>query len=229
MPTQHFSDVRAWVFDLDNTLYPPEVRLFDQIEVRMTNWVMSALNVARAEANHLRRHYWQAYGTTLAGLMAEHDVDPGPYLNEVHDIDLSHLQPDPVLAAQIAALPGRKFVYTNGCAPYANRVLAACGLDNVFDAVFGIEHAGFLPKPSRAAYEAIFAVAGIEARNSAMFEDEARNLDAPNDMGMRTVHVAAVPQPAAHIHFHTSDLANFLSQIGKAHFPQPGDETMRLR
>ncbi len=226
MVAQHFSNVRAWVFDLDNTLYPPDARLFDQIEVRMTRWVMSELNVAQAEADRLRRHYWQAYGTTLAGLMAEHDVDPGPYLNEVHDIDLSELQPDPRLAARIADLPGRKIVYTNGCAPYANRVLAALGLDDVFDAVFGIEHAGFLAKPNRAAYEAIFAVAQIDARNGAIFEDDPRNLAAPRKMGMRTVHVAKVSRPAPHIHHHTSDLAKFLALIGKAHYFRPAGRTM---
>jgi putative hydrolase of the HAD superfamily len=211
-----FENVRSWVFDLDNTLYAPEARLFDQIEVRMTTWVMAALDLARTEADTLRRKYWRAYGTTLAGLMAEHDVDPGPYLNEVHDIDLSHLRPDPGLAARIADLPGRKFVFTNGCAPYANRVLAARGLDNVIDAVFGVEHAGFQPKPNRAAYEAFFATARIDPRFGAMFEDDPRNLAAPHQMGMRTVHVADHAHPAPHIHHHTSDLTEFLTGIGDA-------------
>jgi len=226
MEAQHFSNVRDWVFDLDNTLYPRDARLFDQIEVKMTRWVMSALNVAQAEADHLRRHYWQVYGTTLAGLMAEHDVDPGPYLHEVHDIDLHALQPDPALAARIADLPGRRIVYTNGCAPYANRVLAALGLDNVFDAVFGIEHAGFLAKPRRAAFEAIFATAGIDARNGAIFEDDPRNLAAPHEMGMRTVLVAKVSLSAPHIHHHTSDLAKFLAPFGMAHHSPPAGRTM---
>ena len=117
MPKQQFSHVTAWVFDLDNTLYPPHMRLFDQIEVRMTDWVMQALQVDRARADHLRAYYWQTYGTTLAGLMREHDVDPGPYLTDVHDMDFSVLSPDPGLAQSISALPGRKIIYTNGCAP----------------------------------------------------------------------------------------------------------------
>ena len=135
MPAASFSHVRGWVFDLDNTLYPPSARLFDQIERRMTGWVMERLGVPRDEADRLRRHYWQSYGTTLAGLMAEHDVDPGPYLAHVHDIALDHLQADMILAARIRALPGRKIVHTNGCAPYARRVLAARGLADIFDAV----------------------------------------------------------------------------------------------
>ena len=213
MVAEHFTHVRAWVFDLDNTLYPPEARLFDQIEVRMTAWVMQALGVDRAEADRLRRHYWHSYGTTLAGLMTEHGVDPGPYLDEVHDISLDHLAPAPDLAARIAALPGRRIVYTNACRPYAERVIAARGLSGLFDAVYGVEHAGFRPKPERAAFETIFAADGIDPARAAMFEDDPRNLAAPHAMGMRTVHVAADPHPAPHIHHHTPDLSDFLGQL----------------
>lgn len=209
-----FGHVDVWVFDLDNTLYPPAARLFDQIEVRMTAWVQAALGVDRAEADRLRAQYWRQYGTTLAGLMAEHGVDPGPYLAEVHDIDLSVLAPDPDLAARIAALPGRRVVYTNGCAPYARRVLAARGLSGAFDAVYGVEHAGFLPKPDRAAFETVFAAGGIDPRRAAMFEDDVRNLAAPHAMGMATVHVAPEPDPQPHIAHHTHDLAAFLAALG---------------
>ncbi|MFV2002205.1 MAG: pyrimidine 5'-nucleotidase [Paracoccaceae bacterium] len=213
MKAAKFRDIRHWVFDLDNTLYAPDGRLFAQIEVKMTDWVMSALNVARAEADRLRTHYWQKYGTTLAGLMAEHNVDPAPYLNEVHDIDLGHLRPDRELAAAIAALPGRKIVYTNGSAPYAARVLAARGLSGVFDAVYGVEQANFLPKPQRAAFQTIFERGGTDPRIGAMFEDEPRNLAAPHQMGMLCVHVAPKPSPAPHIHYHTANLAEFLSTV----------------
>lgn len=209
-----FAHVNVWVFDLDNTLYPPAARLFDQIEVRMTAWVQEALGVARDEADRLRAHYWRHYGTTLAGLMAEHGVDPAPYLTHVHDIDFSVLSPDPVLAARIAALPGRRVVYTNGCRPYAQRVLAARGLAGVFDAVYGVEHAGFRPKPERAAFETVFAADGIDPARAAMFEDDARNLAAPHAMGMATVHVAPAPAPAPHIAHHTDDLSGFLAMLG---------------
>lgn len=208
-----FAHIRTWVFDLDNTLYPPEARLFDLIEVRMTAWVMRALSVDRAEADRLRRHYWQSYGTTLAGLMREHGVDPGPYLTEVHDIPLDRLSPDPGLAAAIAALPGRRIVYTNGCAPYAERVLAARGLSGLFDAVYGVEHAGFIPKPERAAFEAIFARDGTETARAAIFEDDARNLEAPHAMGLTTIHVAPARDPGAHVHHHTGDLTAFLARL----------------
>ncbi|WP_149142584.1 pyrimidine 5'-nucleotidase [Gemmobacter caeruleus] len=213
MVAQDFSHVRTWVFDLDNTLYPPAMRLFDQIEIRMTAWVMRELGVEQPEANRLRQHYWDLYGTTLAGLMAEHGVDPHGYLHEVHEIDFGVLAPDAQLAAGIAALPGRRIVYTNATRPYAEKVLAARGLTGLFDAVYGVEHAGFRPKPDRAAFETVFAADGLAPDTAAMFEDDARNLAAPHEMGMRTVHVAPTPQPAPHVHHHTDDLAAFLARL----------------
>ena len=216
MVSDQFSQVEAWVFDLDNTLYPPDVRLFDQIEVRMTRFVMEALGVDEKEASHIRVDYWRRYGTTLTGLMDEHGVDPAPYLTDVHDIDFSPLKPDPELAARIANLPGRCIVYTNGCAPYAEQVIQARGLSGLFDAVYGVEHAGFRPKPERRAFEAVFTADGLRADAAAMFEDDPRNLEAPHDMGMRTIHVAPTPEPAEHIHHHTEDLAGFLARLSRA-------------
>lgn len=213
MVKQHFNHVTTWVFDLDNTLYPARYRLFDQIEVRMTNWVMSALNVSRDKANHLRQHYWDQYGTTLAGLMREHNIDPGPYLTDVHDIDFSILPRDPDLAARIADLPGRRIIYTNACAPYAIKVLEARGLSGLFDAIYGVEHAGFHPKPDRAAFETVFAADGLDPARAAMFEDDSRNLRVPHAMGMRTVHIADSPAPDDHIHHHTDDLTEFLTRL----------------
>ncbi|MEX5726931.1 putative hydrolase of the HAD superfamily [Rhodovulum iodosum] len=217
MVSRYFSHVRAWVFDLDNTLYPPEARLFDQIEVRMTAFVMEALSVDAAEADRLRKHYWAKYGTTLAGLMEVHGVDPGPYLHKVHDISLDRLTPDSELRARIADLPGRRIVYTNGTAEYAARVVEARGLSGVFDALYGVEEAGFRPKPERAAFESVFAADGLSPAQAAMFEDDPRNLAAPHDMGMRTVHVAPAPETAPHIHHHTPDLAGFLAGLDGRH------------
>lgn len=213
MLKQCFDHVGIWVFDLDNTLYPPAMRLFDQIEVRMTQFVMTALGVDRAEADRLRAHYWRTHGTTLAGLMREHDLDPAEYLVDVHDISFAALSPDPDLRAHITALPGRKIVYTNGSAPYAHRVLDARGLAGVMDAVYGVEHAGFRPKPEAAAFAAVFEADGVIPTRAAMFEDDPRNLTAPFDMGMRTVHVAPEPLEAAHIQHHTDDLGGFLSRL----------------
>ncbi|CUJ86612.1 pyrimidine 5'-nucleotidase [Shimia thalassica] len=179
----------------------------------MTDYVMNALGVDQPRADQLRKQYWAQYGTTLAGLMREHDVDPAPYLVDVHDISLDHLETDHALASEIRALPGRRIVYTNGTAPYAERVLEARGLNGLFDAVYGVEHAGFLPKPEKAAFEAVFELDGVTTQTAAMFEDEQRNLMVPHEMGMKTVHVAPDPHEADHIHHHTDDLSAFLRKL----------------
>jgi len=213
MPKDAFSHVQYWVFDLDHTLYPPSARLFDLIEVRMTKWVMEALKVDKTRADYLRQHYWETHGTTLAGLMREHDVDPGPYLEDVHDIPKDSLTPDPILAARIKALPGRRIVYTNGCAPYAERVLEARGLGGIFDAIYGVEHADFHPKPDRAAFDKVLFLDGVRPKHAAMFEDDPRNLRVPHQLGMKTVHVDPVRRDATHIDYHTDDLTRFISAL----------------
>jgi putative hydrolase of the HAD superfamily len=211
MVAVHFAHVETWVFDLDNTLYPPEARLFDQIERKMTAWVAAALDVTEAEADRLRHAYWQSHGTTLAGLMEVHGIDPAGYLTDVHDISFDALAPDPALESAIARLPGRRIVYTNGTAGYAERVLDALGLSRLFDALYGVEEAGFQPKPRAEAYAAVFAADGLSPDRAAMFEDDPRNLAVPHGLGMRTVHVAPAPHEAPHIHHHTDDLAAFLA------------------
>ncbi len=213
MVKQHFSHVRHWVFDLDNTLYPPAARLFDQIERKMTDVVMRVTGADKAEANTLRKRWWMDHGTTLAGLMANHQLDPDDYLTEVHDISFDVLEADPHLAELISNLPGRKIVYTNGSAPYAARVLEARGLEAAFDAIYGVEHANYRPKPEPQAFETVFALSGTDAATAAMFEDDPRNLAAPHAMGMRTVHVAPERGEGAHIQHHTNDLTAFLARL----------------
>ena len=215
-----FAHVDCWIFDLDNTLYHPEVRLFAQIERRMTAYVMRELGVDEAEASRLRDHYWRSHGTTLAGLMAEHGIDPGPYLADVHDIDFSALRPDPQLAAAIAALPGRKIVHTNADAAYAGRVLAHRGLPAAFEAIYGVEEVGFHPKPDPRAYHAVLDAHGIDPTRAAFFEDDPRNLAVPEALGMVTVLVGAGrtgpdavaegADPGPHVHHRTDDLTAFL-------------------
>lgn len=219
-----FQHVTTWIFDLDNTLYAPEVQLFAQIEQRMTAYVMREIGVSESEANRLRNHYWRQHGTTLSGLMAEHDIDPAPYLREVHDIDFSVLTPDPELAALIRALPGRKIVHTNGDRAYALRVLEHRGL-TVFDAVHGIDNVDFHPKPDARAYAAVRAAEGFDPARAAMFEDDPRNLAVPHMLGMRTVlvgdgrHGADAPIPGrdhgAHVQHSTMDLTGFLRGLAE--------------
>lgn len=217
-----FQHVTTWIFDLDNTLYAPSVRLFPQIEQRMTAYVMRELGVDREKASQLRSHYWRQHGTTLAGLMAEHGIDPLPYLHEVHDIDFSELTPDPELATLIAALPGRKIVHTNGDSTYARRVLEHRGL-MVFDAVLGVEEAQFHPKPDARAYAAVQGIVGFDPRTAAMFEDDPRNLAVPHALGMQTILVGTGrhgpdelgegQDHGPHVQHQTMDLSAFLRDL----------------
>lgn len=205
--------ITTWVFDLDETLYPPSAPLFPQIEARMVDWIRAFLGVDRAEADRLRARWWHDHGTTLAGLMREHGADPDPFLTDVHDIDFAVLSPDPDLRTALAALPGRKVIYTNGTAPYAQRVLAARGLTGLWDAVHGVEHADYVPKPDRAAFARVFALDGLDPTRAVMFEDSARNLEVPARMGLATVHVGPRRDPAPYVHHHTDDLTGFLRGI----------------
>lgn len=215
MPRSSFLHVETWVFDLDNTLYPPEVRLFDQIEARMNAWVMESLGVDLPRATRLRRQYWELHGTTLAGLMAEHGTEPDPYLAAVHDIDLSAVAPSPDLAAAVSALPGRKIVFTNGSRAHARNVTAALGLGGVFDAMYGFEDAGYAPKPREEAFARVFAADGLTPARSAMFEDDPRNLAVPHGLGMRTVLVGplSLGTRPAHVDHLTDDLVGFLALL----------------
>lgn len=208
-----FQNVDTWVFDLDNTLYPPHMRLFDQIDRKMTDYVVRVTGADPERADFLRKSYWLDYGTTLAGLMAHHMVDPVPYLIEVHDIDFSVLSPDPDLRAALDRLTGRRIVYTNGSAPYARRVIAERGLDGIFDAVYGVEDADYHPKPQEQAFAKVFARDGLSPTRAAMFEDDVRNLKVPHALGMRTVLVTPEHAAYAHVDHHTADLTGFLNTL----------------
>ena len=218
-----FSHVDVWIFDLDNTLYPPEMALFPQIEERMTAYVMRTLECEHARADQVRSEYWRSHGTTLAGLMARHGVDPGDYLADVHDIDFDVLTPAPELAAAINALPGHKMIHTNADSTYARKVLAARCLD-MFEDIYGVEETHYHPKPLREAFEAVIAQSGIDPRRAAFFEDDPRNLAVPHDMGMRTVLVGpARDGPSllkgeipAYVDVHIDNLTAFLQSLTAA-------------
>ncbi len=213
MPRDAFSHITTWVFDLDNTLYPPADRLFDQIERRMTAWVMRNLGLDETAASALRQSYWRDHGTTLAGLMTAHAVDPSDFLADVHDIDFSGLTRDHALARRIASLPGRRIIFTTADTLYATRVLERRGLSGLFDAIYGIEETGYQPKPARAAFDVVQQLDGLDPARSAMFEDDPRNLLEPHRMGMRTVLVAPEALAQDHIHHHTDDLRAFLDRL----------------
>ena len=223
-----FGDIEAWVFDLDNTLYPAGQNLFAQIDVRMTTFIQDALKVDRDEAYRVQKEFLGEYGTTLSGLMNVHGLPPGPFLDFVHDIDVSILKADPHLAEALDALPGKKFIFTNGTVGHAENVTKQLGIADLFDDVFDIVAAGYRPKPHADIYPEMLSRFGIEAHKSAFFEDMARNLTPAHKIGMKTVlvtedgedGVAKMNMPEkyrqhdeAHIDVTITDLSGFLKNL----------------
>ncbi|MDH3667568.1 MAG: pyrimidine 5'-nucleotidase [Paracoccaceae bacterium] len=213
-----FDHIETWIFDLDNTLYHPRARLFDQINTRMTRFIMDELGVGRAEADRLRGDYWHHHGTTLGGLIANHGTDPGKFLADVHEIDLSALKPDLTLAEAIRALPGRRIVHTNGARTHAERVLAVRGLTGAFDAVYAIEDKDLVPKPRAEAYARVTEMAGIDAARAAMIEDDMRNLEVPKALGMTTIWLCHQPgrRAEAFVDHRITGLTRFLRGLPRA-------------
>jgi len=215
MKNKSFKKIKFWIFDLDNTLYPKSANLFSEIEKKMTTYVMKQLNVDFEKANFLREYYWKNYGTTLSGMMKEHNIDPEPFLYEVHDIPLESLTIDYLLVAEINKLTGTKIVYTNGSKFHANRVLNARGLSKCFQKIYGIEDANFIPKPHESAYKTIIKLANINPDYSIMFEDEPKNLEVPHKMGMQTVLITDDTNSDSR-HHSTNNLTYFLSKLNES-------------
>jgi putative hydrolase of the HAD superfamily len=225
-PPRTFTHVDTWVFDLDNTLYPHHINLWQQVDARIGEFVCNWLNVGPAEARNIQKDYYRRFGTTMRGMMTLHGVRADDYLAYVHKIDHSPLQPNPALGAAIAKLPGRKLILTNGSVDHVDAVLARLGLATHFDGVFDIIAAGFEPKPAEQTYRKFLADHAVDPTRAAMFEDLSRNLTVPHQLGMTTVLV--VPdgtkevvredwelegRDAAYVDHVTDDLAGFLAGL----------------
>lgn len=182
-----FAHVRDWVFDLDNTLYPHHVNLFAQIDRNMTAYVAELLQLEPDAARALQKQYYRDHGTTLAGLMLHHGADPNDFLERAHAIDYSAILPNPALGAAIKALPGRKFIFTNGTVKHAEATARALGVLENFDDIFDIVAADYVPKPAGSTYDKFANLNRVDTRRAAMFEDLPRNLAVPRSLGMKTV------------------------------------------
>jgi putative hydrolase of the HAD superfamily len=209
-----FDHIDTWIFDLDNTLYPASCRLFDQMHVRMSDFIIQEFGVDETEANRRRSEYYIKYGTTLRGLMVEHGMQPTPFLDYVHEIDYTAVNPNALLHDALTALPGRKLVFTNGTTGHANRVLDRLGVTKLFDSVFDIVDSDYVPKPARGPYDKFAELYAINTSKAAMFEDIDLNLEAPHDMGMTTVLITDDEKHDAHfVHHTTNDIAKFLKGL----------------
>ena len=224
--TRGFHAVDTWVFDLDNTLYPHHVNLWQQVDERIRDYIAAFLQIPPAEAFRVQKEYYKRYGTSMRGLMTEHGMAPDDFLDFVHQIDHSPLEPNPALGRAIARLPGRKLILTNGTRRHAQAVLARLKLERHFEDVFDIVAAELEPKPSPQTYARFLKAHAVDPARAAMFEDLARNLEVPHALGMTTVLV--VPEhtrevfredwelegrDAPHVDHVTEDLAGFLEGL----------------
>ena len=226
-PLRPLSHVTDWVFDLDNTLYPRTSNLFAQIDILITHYVMGVTRLDFAAARALQKGYYRDFGTTLNGLMHEHAIDPDHFLDTVHAIDYSPVDAHPELVDLIRALPGRKFILTNGDVNHARAVLKRLGGDDLFEHVYDIRAMAYVPKPHEAAYQGFLTQHGVDPRTAVMFDDLEKNLLVPHQLGMATVQVVAGPDFAheqvdawelgrtseSHVHHVTEDLAHFLRSL----------------
>ncbi|HET9810540.1 MAG TPA: pyrimidine 5'-nucleotidase [Sphingomicrobium sp.] len=184
-----FDHIHDWIFDLDNCLYPASAGLFELIDERMSAYIQRLLDCDAPEARRVQKYHFHTHGTTLAGLMKEHGVDPHDFLEQVHAIPLDRVQPDTRLASALKRLPGRKFVFTNGDAPYARRVLEAIGVQDRFDELHDIHASSYRPKPDPHGYEFLCERFGIDPKRALLADDMAANLAPAKALGMVTVWV----------------------------------------
>jgi len=228
-PRPNFGHVETWVFDLDNTLYPHHLNLWQQVDDRIRAFIADFLKVPGEQAFAIQKDYYKRYGTTMRGLMTEHNLKPDDYLEFVHQIDHSPLTPNPALGDAIEKLPGRKLILTNGTRKHAETVMKCLEIDRHFEDVFDIAAANLDPKPLPQVYERFLKRHDVDPRKAAMFEDLARNLEVPHALGMVTVLVVPEAQrevfregwelegrDALHVDHVTDDLAGFLETLTPA-------------
>jgi putative hydrolase of the HAD superfamily len=221
-----FAHVETWVFDLDNTLYPHHLNLWQQVDERIRTFIADFLKVPHDEAFRVQKDYYKRYGTTMRGLMTEHGLNPDDYLDFVHQIDHSPLTPNPALGAALEKLPGRKLILTNGTRKHADAVMKRLHIHHHFEDVFDIIAADLEPKPLAQTYDRFLARHAVDPTRAAMFEDLARNLEVPHRLGMTTVLVVPEGQrevfredwelegrDAAHVDYATDNLSDFIETL----------------
>ncbi len=219
-----FDHIEAWVFDLDNTLYPSECDLFAQIDVRMSEFVANYLGLDLAEARRIQKQYYYDHGTTLSGLIKLHNLKPEEFLEYVHDIDLSPVPANPQLDQELEALPGRKIVFTNGSRTHAENVLNHLSITHHFDAIIDIAASDYIPKSQPRAFELFLEQSLVEPKRAAMFDDLHSNLAPAKELGMTTVWLKThkdwsngkgerSAEPPDHVDHATENLTSFLRDL----------------
>jgi putative hydrolase of the HAD superfamily len=218
---KELTKIKYWMFDLDNTLYSGDTKVFDQVDKKMSKFISEKLNVSEEEAKKIQKNYFHEYNTTLNGMIKNHKIDANEFLEFVHDVDLNFLKADKALENEIRKLNGKKIIFTNGSKAHAANVTKRIGIDKLFDGVFDIVESNFIPKPSIEPYKKIIENYKIEPQYCIFFEDIARNLKPAHELGMKTVWIknnepwAAKYSDADFINYKTDNLAKFLKEINE--------------
>jgi len=214
-----FQSIKYWIFDLDNTLYTGETKVFEQVDKKMSKYISKKLNISEIEAKKIQKNYFHEYNTTLNGMIKNHKIDPNEFLEFVHDINIDFLQKDIALSKEIEKLEGKKIIFTNGSRKHALNVTKRIGIDHHFDDIFDIVDAGFIPKPLVEAYEKLIKKHKIDPKLSVFIEDIARNLKPAYEMGMKTIWIEN-DEPWAKefsnndfVNYRTNNLPEFLKKI----------------
>ena len=189
MLKRNFEKKNFWIFDLDNTIYDPKSKIFDQIDLRMKQFISSRLNISKEEAFKIQKKFYNEYGTTLSGLMKHYQIQPNEFLKFVHDVDLSKLKKCSNLFKEINRLPGRKIIYTNGDQDYAKKVLNSLGVESLFEYILDITKSKYIPKPSVEPLITYLNKNNINLKTCVYFEDLEKNLENAHKYGITTVHI----------------------------------------
>ena len=218
---KELSKIKFWLFDLDNTLYSGDTKVFDQVDKKMSKFISEKLNVSLEEAKKIQKNYFHEYNTTLNGMIKNHDIDANEFLEFVHDVDLEFLKKDELLKIEIEKLKGKKIIFTNGSKAHASNVTSRIGIEQLFDGVFDIVDSDFYPKPSIEPYKKIIENYKIVPEYCIFFEDIARNLKPAYELGMKTVWIennepwAAKYSDEEFVNYKTGSLTKFLKEINE--------------
>ena len=214
-------DIKYWIFDLDNTLYSGQTKVFDQVDKKMSSYISQKLNINIEEAKKIQKDYFRKYNTTLSGMIKHHNIDANEFLDFVHDVNLDFLGKNKKLEEEIAKISGKKIIFTNGSKAHAENVTKRIGINKLFDGVFDIVEANFIPKPAIEAYKKLIEKYKIEPQYCIFIEDIARNLKPAHELGMKTVWIknnepwAAKYSDEKFVNYKTSNLTNFLKEINE--------------
>ena len=217
-----FNSIKCWIFDLDNTLYSGKTKVFEQVDKRMSKYISNKLNISVEEAKKVQKNYFYKYNTTLNGMIKNHKIDPDEFLEFVHDINIDFLQKDPALGKEIEKLDGKKIIFTNGSKKHAINVSKQIGIDQLFDDIFDIVEAEFIPKPLLKPYKKLVKKHKIDPKLCVLVEDIARNLKPAYEMGMKTVWIendepwASKFSDSKFVNYRTNNLSEFLKKINLA-------------